>query len=439
MTAASTEQVQTPFDAAVVIPTLLRPSLLRAVRSVFAQDLAGRVQILVGIDIAEGDHAVLENLRQECPGHMHLMILDPGYSTSIRHGGLYSNRYSGALRTILTYLANSRYVAYLDDDNFLAPEHLSSLLKAIDGVDWAYSWRWFVAPGDGTPLCIDDWESVGPGAGVYLEQFGGFADPSTLMIDKLACHDVAPLWAIGPFQDGGGEDRVVFENLRTRYRGAATERATCYYQMHERDAMHLQRVQKMRERGITLPDTQGVEIRPLLRAAEGFELAANPARAPAPAIRAGNDPVLGPTIAQLKPSEIIVFGAVEPAVTMAAQARAVGLAPMILMVDVPVPIPPVAAALIPHLAILPPESGDSCDWLLGAGIAVDLVYIAAQRGTMAQVFQTAWAVTRPGGIIVIDPNGAPKQELTEAAATVGATLHPVSVSGPLRWLVSKDH
>ena len=438
MTSPPTSPVQTPFDAAVVIPTLLRPSLLRAIRSVFAQDLAGRVQILVGIDIAEGDRAIIECLRHECPGHMHLTILDPGYSTSIRHGGLYSNRYSGALRTILTYLANSRYVAYLDDDNWLAPDHLSSLLTAIGDVDWAYSWRWFVSPSDSTPLCIDDWESVGPGAGVYLEQFGGFADPSTLMIDKLACHDVAPLWAIGPFQDGGGEDRVVFESLRTRYRGSGTERATCYYQMHERDAMHLQRVQMMRERGVTLPDAQGVVTRPLKLAAEGFGLAANPTRAHAPAIRATDDPVLGPVIGQLKPSEIIVIGAVEPAVTMAAQGRAAGLSPLVLVVDVPVPIPPVAAALIPHLAILPPESGDSCDWLLGAEIAVDLVYIAAKAGTVARVFQTAWAVTRLGGMILIDPDTLPEQDLTEAAAAVGATLHPVSAAGPMRWLVSKD-
>jgi hypothetical protein len=38
---------QTPFDVAVVIPTVLRPTLLRAVRSIFRQDLKGRIQILI--------------------------------------------------------------------------------------------------------------------------------------------------------------------------------------------------------------------------------------------------------------------------------------------------------------------------------------------------------------------------------------------------------
>ena len=38
------------FDVAVVIPSLLRPTLPRALRSVFAQDFQGSVQILIGID-----------------------------------------------------------------------------------------------------------------------------------------------------------------------------------------------------------------------------------------------------------------------------------------------------------------------------------------------------------------------------------------------------
>jgi len=44
------------FDAAVVMPTLLRPSLERAVRSVFAQDLGGRIQLLIGVDCPSSEH-----------------------------------------------------------------------------------------------------------------------------------------------------------------------------------------------------------------------------------------------------------------------------------------------------------------------------------------------------------------------------------------------
>ena len=51
---AAGADLQTSFDVAVVMPTLLRPSLKRAVESVFAQDVRGRVQILIGVDVAEG-------------------------------------------------------------------------------------------------------------------------------------------------------------------------------------------------------------------------------------------------------------------------------------------------------------------------------------------------------------------------------------------------
>ena len=51
---------QKPADVAVVIQTVLRPSLLRTVRSVFNQDHAGRIQVLIGIDRPLGDSALLE-------------------------------------------------------------------------------------------------------------------------------------------------------------------------------------------------------------------------------------------------------------------------------------------------------------------------------------------------------------------------------------------
>ena len=82
--------LQTPFEAAVVIPTVLRPGLARAVASVYAQDLPPRtrLQLLIGVDVAEGDRLLLDRLAAECPDHIAFTVFDPGYSTSVRHGGL---------------------------------------------------------------------------------------------------------------------------------------------------------------------------------------------------------------------------------------------------------------------------------------------------------------------------------------------------------------
>jgi hypothetical protein len=228
-----------PFDAAVVVPTVGRPTLERALRSVFDQDFPGTIQVLVGVDAwPGGDRARLEALAASAPPNRSLLVFDPGYSTSTRRGGFTPAGTGGALRTVLSYLAHSRLVAYLDDDNWWAPDHLSSLVRAARGRDWAYSLRWY-ADGSGKPLCVDAWESVGPDAGAYAGKFGGFVDPSCLLIDKVACEPALRLWCHPLPGDPSGmtTDRTVFEYLRGR-RGAGTGRATAFYTLSPSDTNH---------------------------------------------------------------------------------------------------------------------------------------------------------------------------------------------------------
>jgi hypothetical protein len=248
--ATAVAQTQELFDAAVIVQTVLRPSLERAIDSVFAQRFAGRIQVLIGVDKALGDRALLARLVARCPRNMHVTVFDPGYSTSARHGSLYSNHFGGGLRTILAYAANSRYVAYLDDDDWFGEDHVVSLRDAIEGCSWSFSLRWYVNPADLQPICVDTIESVGPGKGVFAERFGGFVCPSTLMLDKVKCHWVLPHWcnALGPA--GDGEDRLVFDALRQGFpdwRG--TERPTCFYVIKPEDGMHPVRMQFIATQG----------------------------------------------------------------------------------------------------------------------------------------------------------------------------------------------
>jgi hypothetical protein len=238
--AASSGLPQNPFDVAVVIPTVLRPSLVRAVDSVFAQNFHGSVQILLGIDKAEGDVAVLTEVGRRCPDHCALTLFDPGYSTSVRHGGLHPAKDGGCLRTVLSYLANSRHVAYLDDDNWWHEDHLGSLLHAVAGHDWAFSLRWYVDYDTQRPLCVDEWESVGPDDGCFKARFGGFVDPNCLMIDKIACEPALRWWSIPLNGDPVGMscDRHVFHFLKNHKKGNRTGLATSYYVINPRDAMH---------------------------------------------------------------------------------------------------------------------------------------------------------------------------------------------------------
>jgi hypothetical protein len=240
---------QHPCDVAVVIPTVLRPTFSRAVRSVFRQAGVTSIQILVGIDKAGGNTSLLDELARQCPSHCALTVLDLGYSTSVRHGGLHPARDGGALRTILSYAANSRYVTYLDDDNWWHPNHLRSLLNAVQGHDWAWSLRWYVDAERGEPLCVDHWESVGPELGVFKQRFGGFVDPNCLLIDKIACEPVLRWWSIPLPGDpvGMSADRHVFAWLRQHGRHAPTGQATACYVIHPSDGMHLQRLRWIAE------------------------------------------------------------------------------------------------------------------------------------------------------------------------------------------------
>ncbi len=208
--------LQPPFDVAVVMTTVVRASMQQAIRSVFAQQFEGRIQILIGIDQWKGERVVVDELNAERPSHVAITIVDLGYSTSSRHGGLYPSRFGGALKTILSYAANSRHVTYLDDDNWYAPDHLASMLTAVEGKAWAFSLRHFVERKTGEYLCADMWESMGPGRGVYAEAQGGFVDTNCFMLDTQACYDVFPEWAMTRFDGGTGGDRQILQRVADR-------------------------------------------------------------------------------------------------------------------------------------------------------------------------------------------------------------------------------
>ena len=231
------------FDVSVVMTSILRPTIADAVRSVFQQDISGDVQTLIGID-QPGDLSGLESVCRDVPANHVLYVFDPGYSTSVRHGGLHPAWDGGALRTILSYLAASRRVAYLDDDNWLAPDHLSALAAALEGHEWSWSLRWYIHPTSRRVICEDAWDSMGPNAGIIP---GGWVDPNSLMIDKIACEAVLRWWTIPRPNSRTGTDaeRNIFRMLRTQYRGRGSGARTSFYVINEKDGGHAGRVARI--------------------------------------------------------------------------------------------------------------------------------------------------------------------------------------------------
>lgn len=246
----NSENIDQLFDVAVVIPTIIRPSLIHTVRSIFLQSFKGSVQILIGIDKRRGDQKILDFLIDNAPENVTLTIVDPGYSTSVRHGGIHTARDGGSLRTVLTFLANSRYVAYLDDDNWWHKNHLKSLLEAIEGVEWAFSYRWLVDEESNEKLTVDKWHSVGPGKGYMVKTLGGFVDPNTLMIDKLACADQLHLWSVAYKENANfsGADRRIFEGLSQNKSYQSSDRATVYYKIRKNNILWSKVNEEMQEK-----------------------------------------------------------------------------------------------------------------------------------------------------------------------------------------------
>lgn len=219
------KKIEGLFDVAVVIPTIVRSSLLKAVSSVYRQNFEGTIQILIGVDTVKEEMSLLDDLLEGCPENITVTLFDPGYSTSTRHGGIHQAPYDGgAIRTILTFLAHSALVAYLDDDNSWHKNHLTSLAKAIVGADWAFSYRWLIDDETGRKASLDKWHSTGPGKDTGI----GFCDPNTLMINKLKCLDILHVWS---HSETSLVDRPFYTALARKKTGRCTNKATVFYRI----------------------------------------------------------------------------------------------------------------------------------------------------------------------------------------------------------------
>lgn len=219
---------QTPVDVAVAIPTLLRPCIADALRSVYAQEGIGRIQILVGADLPAPCPDELQAALAERPANVSVLLLTLPYSTSVRHGGVHHAMDGGALRSILSFIANSRYVAYLDDDNSWSPHHLAGLRRAIEGKVWAYSLRMLIDADTGEKLAVDRWDSVGVDRGRFAAQ-GGFVDTNCLMIDKVLAARALGRWSeAGTGRPGLTADRNFFAAIRQAPHGRVDEATVSY-------------------------------------------------------------------------------------------------------------------------------------------------------------------------------------------------------------------
>lgn len=235
------------YAISVVVVTIGRDSLLRAIRSIFSQKFEGNIQILIGIDVdVYGNYLRFKSLLEaECPHNIDIFWLYLPYSTSKRHGGMHDCFYGGSLRSILTLLAHAPYVAYLDDDDWFLPEHLQNACVAFNKYPeaaWAFAYCYYADSNNEMILCVDEIESVGVGNGIYAERYGGFVRPSALILDKLKTLSLLHLWSMAGDDSGGAEDRLLFKYLK-EMKHINLGNATVCCALDPKDIMHEIRMQ----------------------------------------------------------------------------------------------------------------------------------------------------------------------------------------------------
>lgn len=103
------------------------------------------------------------------------------------------DRYNGhRIYGAFTYLCDGDYIIWLDDDNFIEPNHIESLVNAVQNqnLDWAYSLRKIVDD-NGNYICNDDCENLGKWKSILNDNF---VDVNCFFVKKELALQLSPIW-----------------------------------------------------------------------------------------------------------------------------------------------------------------------------------------------------------------------------------------------------
>ena len=89
-----------------------------------------------------------------------------------------------------TFLAEGDYICYLDEDNWIEPNHIESLVNSIEDDSFSCSLRKIVDQ-DGKFICNDDCESLGNWKSIINDYF---IDVNCFFLPKNIALQLAPIW-----------------------------------------------------------------------------------------------------------------------------------------------------------------------------------------------------------------------------------------------------
>jgi glycosyltransferase involved in cell wall biosynthesis len=122
------------------------------------------------------------------------------------------------------FLVNADVVCYLDEDNWLEPNHIEKLVERIKkGSDWAYSLR-KVVDKEGKFVCEDNCESLGQWP-IYFNPDAHHIDTSSFMVKTDVARKLGNAWYAQ-----WGADRQFFNALKQYFPNfsCSKEYSLCY-------------------------------------------------------------------------------------------------------------------------------------------------------------------------------------------------------------------
>jgi len=186
-------------SVAIITPTTGSDDLAKCMESVKNQTYENITHHVV----ADGYEAYLKiKHNNQFTIQFHSKLSTSMICENVGANGWYGHRIYAAF----PFLVNQEYVVFLDQDNWLEPNHIESLISTIEkGYQWAYSFRNIVDK-DGTFIC-KDYESLG--YKVKPEHI----DTSCFMIPReILVGGVSTVW-YGQY----AADRHFYHNLKSCY------------------------------------------------------------------------------------------------------------------------------------------------------------------------------------------------------------------------------
>lgn len=192
-----------------ITATTGRIELLRCIRSVYNQTYTNYQHLI----IVDG-----EEHRTKVNGILNIFKNEGGSLDKINVVYLpYAlKRYGGPIYSIGPTISKGDYIINLDDDNWIEPNHIESLLEAVNYNyhEWAYCLRNITV--NGTFICQDNCVSLGYLHPLWHIPTEYHIDTSCIFLPRKIALEMAHFWSSNT-ENSYINDRIFYSNLKTKY------------------------------------------------------------------------------------------------------------------------------------------------------------------------------------------------------------------------------